>query len=372
MTNELVFVSDAKADELKRCLAFPGDIVVTQRGTLGQVGRVPNGTYRRWLISQSQMALRVDPTRADTSFVYQSLRSPQLQQQIQDHAIVTGVPHINLGLFGDLALPLPPLPEQRRIVSVLTALDDKIDSNRWLAALLEETAAAIFQARFVDFVGIEEFQESEIGRVPKGWRTASVYELAEVTYGRPFKSSLFNGAEGTPLIRIRDLPTSEPSVVTPEIRADARMIQRGDIVVGMDGEFRAYVWFGPDSLLNQRLCAFDPRDGVSPTFVLEAIKRPLAFFEATKDGTTVIHLGKRDIDSWLLVIPPSGVMREFGAVADPMVKLATNLKWESRALTALRDSLLPKLISGEIRVPDTTDPEEVIGPAADQLVGASR
>jgi type I restriction enzyme S subunit len=197
-----------------------------------------------------------------------------------------------------------------------------------------------------------------MGPIPQGWRAGSVYEVAQVTYGRPFKSSHFNTTEGTPLIRIRDLPSNDPSVLTPEVRADARLIHRDDILVGMDGEFRAYAWAGPDSWLNQRVCAFDPLIGVSRAFVLEAVKRPLAFFEATKGGTTVIHLGKQDIDTFAVVVPPSDVMQEFGAVADPMLRLASRLRWESHGLARLRDAVLPKLIVGDIQVPDTDDPTE--------------
>lgn len=230
----------------------------------------------------------------------------------------------------------------------------------------------LFRARFVDFIGVDEFEPSEIGPLPKGWRVGSVYDLADVTYGRPFRSNLFNSEEGTPLIRIRDLPTNQPSVVTPEVRADARMIRRGDIVVGMDGEFRAYCWSGPDAWLNQRVCVFDPHDHVSRAFVLEAIKRPLAFFEATKGGTTVIHLGKRDIDTFAITVPPPEFMCEFATTADPLIRLAVELRWESHTLADIRDTLLPKLISGEIRVPDTNDPDEVIGPAGEQLAQATR
>lgn len=238
--------------------------------------------------------------------------------------------------------------------------------------MLEQTAAAIFKARFVDFVGVEEFEESEIGRVPKGWRVGSVYDIAAITYGRPFQSSLFHPTDGTPLIRIRDLPTNDPSVMTPETRPDARMISRGDIVVGMDGEFRAYAWAGPQSWLNQRVCVFDPTGGVSRSFLFEVIKAPLAFFEATKGGTTVIHLGKRDIDTFRVIGPPTRAMTEYGSAADPIYRMAVELRWQSRTLAALRDTLLPKLISGEIRVPDTDDPAEVIGPAADELTAAAR
>lgn len=244
----------------------------------------------------------------------------------------------------------PPIDEQRRIVQVLGALDDKIEDNRRIAKTLEEIVATLFKARFVDFVDQDDLVESEIGPIPSGWEVGSIYDVAAVTYGRPFKSALFNENEGIPLIRIRDLASDNPSVLTPEKRDDARLIAAGDIVVGMDGEFRAHLWSGPDAWLNQRVCVFDPRDGVSRAYLLEAIKRPLAFFEATKSGTTVIHLGKRDIDTFQIALPPDSAMEEFARTVDPLLKTAVALQVESRTLLAIRDSLLPRLVSGDLRV----------------------
>ncbi len=280
-----------------------------------------------------------------------------------------GTKRLRTEVLADYVVSIPPASEQERIEMVLAALDDRIDSNRRLARLLENAVAALFRGRFVDFVGIEEFEESDVGPIPRGWSLGSIYDIATVTYGRPFKSNQFNPEEGVPVLRIRDLASDQPSVLTTEERTDARLIHPGDIVVGMDGEFRAHIWSGPASWLNQRVCTFDPRDGISRAFVLEAVKPPLRFFEATKGGTTVIHLGKRDIDTFRLVIPPASVMNDFGREADTMLAHAVALRVECRSLGAIRDLLLPKLISGEIRVPDSTDPAETVEPLAEEHAG---
>lgn len=354
----------ALAESAARLLP-PRTVLVAMYGaTVGQLGILANEAA----CNQACCALLVDEAEADHRFVFYALLHNRWH--LKQAASGAAQQNINARLIKNLRILLPPRDEQERIAWVLRALDDKIDSNLRLARLLEETVATLFRARFVDFLGIEEFEESEIGRIPRGWHVGSVYGLAEVTYGRPFKSSLFNDTEGTPLIRIRDLSSNEPSVLTPEVRSDSRLIRRGDIVVGMDGEFRAYAWAGPDSWLNQRVCAFDPRDGTPRAFLLEAIKRPLAFFEATKGGTTVIHLGKRDIDTFVTATPPPDVMREFGAEADPLLRLAVELRWESRSLSSIRDALLPKLISGQIRVPDIAARAEVNETATEALATA--
>jgi type I restriction enzyme S subunit len=336
---------------------------------IGRSGSIGGGQYLTVPFWPLNTTLWVKDFRGnDPRYVYYLLRSIDFTRLNAG----SGVPTLNRNHLKGIPVWVPSPAEQQRIAIVLAALDDRIASNNRVGRLLEEAVATVFRARFVDFVGVEEFKESEVGSIPKEWHIGSIYDVAKVTYGRPFKSSLFNVETGTPLIRIRDLPKGQPSVATPEVRTDARLVRRGDIVVGMDGEFRAYSWSGPDAWLNQRVCVFDPHDHISHAFVLEAIKRPLAFFEATKGGTTVIHLGKRDIDTVTIALPPTELMSEFATTADPLVQLAVELRWESRTLGAIRDTLLPKLISGEIRVPDTDDPDEVIGPAAEQLAQAAK
>lgn len=259
-----------------------------------------------------------------------------------------------------ITLDVPPPEEQQRIAWTLGTLDNKIENNWRLAKTLEEIAATLFKARFIDFVGHDDLVESEIGLIPRGWSVTDIYEVASVTYGRPFKSSLFSDSSGIPLLRIRDLVTQEPQICTTEHREDGRLIKAGDIVVGMDGEFRAHIWSGLDSWLNQRVCVFDPLAGISRAFVLGAIKQPLAFFEATKSGTTVIHLGKRDIDRFRIVLPPSAVMSAFCKEADPLLLSVVAARKQARTLATVRDVLLPRLVSGQIRV----SPEMQFAPEA--------
>ncbi len=348
---------------IRKGVGAPGDVILTHKGTVGRVARAPARAPHFVCSPQTTFWRSREPDRLDQGFLFGYLRSPEFGAQLKRRMHESDMaPYVSLTAQRSLLVPLPPIERQRAIAAVLGALDSKIASNRRLAGLLEETAAALFRAWFVDFIGVEECEDSQLGRIPRGWRVGSIYDAATVTYGRPFKSALFSAHEGVPLIRIRDLGSGTPSVLTPELRDDPRLIRRGDIVVGMDGEFRAYAWSGPDAWLNQRVCVFDPARSVSRVFLTEMIKPQLAFFEATKDGTTVIHLGKRDIDTFSVMVPPTDVMRRFAAIVDPLAALAVELCWESRTLAEIRDALLPKLVSGEIRVPDTSDSAEVIEP----------
>ena len=188
---------------------------------------------------------------------------------------------------------------------------------------------------------------------PVGWQMQSVYDFANVVYGAPFASKQFNTElRGLPLIRIRDLATHEPGVCTEERHPKGHIIEPGDIVVGMDGEFRLHVWKGPQSWLNQRVCHFEPRSGVPRAFLVESLKEPLAYFERGKVGTTVIHLGKSDIDTFQLINPGDKGLLAFSDIVEPLVEKCVENALESRTLAQTRDLLLPKLMSGEIRLKD--------------------
>ncbi|MGH9337894.1 MAG: restriction endonuclease subunit S, partial [Vicinamibacteria bacterium] len=129
VSGDFVFVTEEKADSLEANLARPGDIIFTQRGTLGQVSLVPEGPFGRYLVSQSQMKLTVNRKVADPHFLYYVFSSAEQRAYIHQHAIQTGVPHTNLAILRSTPMSLPPLAEQRAIARILGALDDKIELN---------------------------------------------------------------------------------------------------------------------------------------------------------------------------------------------------------------------------------------------------
>src|SRR5690606_6411978 len=152
----------------------------------------------------------------------------------------------------ELVLKVPSLLEQKSIASVLSSLDDKIDLLHRQNATLEAMAETLFRQWFV-----EEAKEE--------WGEGNIYEFVEVVYGYPFKSELFNkAAKGLPLIRIRDLRNGRSDVYTDEECDEKYRISTGDLLAGMDGEFKLYIWSGGESLLNQRVCKFLPKHDFVP------------------------------------------------------------------------------------------------------------
>jgi len=188
-----------------------------------------------------------------------------------------------------------------------------------------------------------DFVDTDVGRVPAQWEIVDIYSIAEVVYGVSYSSRLFNEeGVGLPLIRIREIGRDDPRVFTPEERPNATIVSRGDIVCGMDGEFRVQRWRGPDAVLNQRVCHFRPRDGVPTSFLDAAVKRPISFFERSKTGTTVIHLLKRDIDLMRFAKPPAPLLGAFDREVKRQVRLvleATTGAFAHEPATEIRKKL---------------------------------
>lgn len=351
-----------------------GPGVVTGRyGTLGQVFYIEQDF---WPLNTT-LYVR-DFKGNDPRFISYFLRSLDFSA----YADKAAVPGLNRNHLHQVRIRFPAsVEEQQAIAHILGTLDDKIALLRKQNETLEALAHALFKAWFVDFEPVrakmegrwqrgqslpglpahlydlfpDRLVESELGEIPDGWRVSSVYDISDVRYGAPFSSSRFNTVgDGLPLVRIRDLRNERPGVWTPEIHPKGYVIQPGDIIVGMDGEFRAYVWGGQPAWMNQRICAFHPKKPHCTAFVHNAIAPHLAFVEATEVATTVIHLGKGDIDRFRVAIPTDKVAEAFSQICQPFYDDIVTSKQQSQTLAQLRDALLPKLISGELRIPRGT------------------
>jgi type I restriction enzyme S subunit len=279
----------------------------------------------------------------------------------------SAVPSLTTEVLNKVLISIPEKNTQTSITEILTSLDDKIELNNKINQELETLAQILFKQWFIDFEFPNEngepykssggkMMESELGMIPKGWGFGSIYEVSNVIYGAPFKSKLFNQeGKGFPLIRIRDMKTFQPQNWTEEVLPKGTKIVAGDLIVGMDAEFRPIFWLGQPAWLNQRLCYFNPKKGFSKLFVREIIRPQLAFFENSSVGTTVIHLGKADIDTFKSIIPEKIIMGLFEEISNSIFEKIINNSKEKNQLTYLRDLLLKKLISGELEINEITN-----------------
>lgn len=352
--DEFVFVTEEKVStDLFGNIAFPGDIVVTQRGTLGQVGLIPaDSSYARFVVSQSQMKLTVDRSKADPAFVYYALRSPIGQHEIKSRAITAGVPHINLSLFQQLQLPIPPLPTQRKIAAILSAYDDLIENNNRRIKLLEEMAQRIYREWFVDFryPGHENVPlvDSELGPIPLDWEVANIGAVAEnfdrqrkplpgmVRALRPGPYPYYGAAkifdfiddfifDGTYLLMAED-----GSVTTPEGKA---------VLQYVTGKF----WANNHTHV---LCG--TRLSTEHLYLLLA-DVPITGYIT---GAAQPKITQANMNRIPCVVPPQQITAAFDDTAISIFRALTTMASQISALRATRNLLLPRLISGEVDVAD--------------------
>jgi type I restriction enzyme S subunit len=374
---DFAFVSAAKSESLAANHAEPADIVFTQRGTIGQVALVPDRPYPRYLISQSQMKLTVDRKKASPLFVYYLFQSKDQQEYIRSNAIQTGVPHTNLGLLRATPIVLPPLPTQRAIAHILGALDDKIELNRKTNDTLEAMARTLFESWFVNFdpvrakaegrapAGMDEataklfpseFEKSELGDVPKGWRVEALDEIAQFINGLALQK--FRPAPGQaalPVVKIAQLRTGVADS-SEQARADldsAFVIDDGDVIFSWSGSLTVVLWGGGRAALNQHLFRVIPAK-LSKALTYLWIDHHLPQFQqiASDKATTMGHIQRRHLSMAKCVVPPQVNLRELSCRLDELIDLRAQRELESRTLAALRDALLPKLLSGELAIRD--------------------
>ena len=333
----------------KSRIVHPGDLIVSNSATPGlpKFMAIEACVHDGWLIIR-------DLDGIDKVFLYYVFIN--IRRRLSNQANGSVFMNLKTDIVKDFVIKLPMLDDQRRIASILSSLDQKIELNNKINADLEEMAQAIFKNWFVDFEPFKDgkFVDSELGMIPEGWKVGSPYEYVKVVYGAPYKSAKFNdNGEGLPLIRIRDLKDCNPQFYTPEILPQTEYVNMGDIVAGMDAEFIPHIWKGNTGLLNQRVCKLMPQQtSISNLFVLYLMKPELEFVQSYKTGTTVSHLGKADIDKFVVVLPPLKVVEECSKILDSILQRIKNISAESRTLSTLRDTLLPRLMSGELEVPE--------------------
>ena len=389
-------ISPEHAQRLVNSNVFRGDIVLTHRGTLGQVALIPDASkFERYIVSQSQFYIRCDRSKVDPEFVTLYLKSPEGQHQLLANSSQVGVPSIAqpVTYLRSIEIPVPPLPEQKSIAHVLGTLDDKIELNRRMNRTLEEMARAIFQDWFVDFgptrakMGAQEpylppelwdlfpdeLVDSELGQIPEGWEISRLEDVAERIAMGPFGSSIKVSTfvdSGIPIISGQHLngtllEDGDYRFIT-EDHADrlARSnVQSGDIVLTHAGNIGQAAYVPNTSqytryVISQR--QFYMRcdtSKISPLFVVHFFKTQEGQHQllANTSSTGVPSIARpiTYLRSIALCLPSKDLLTVFDQVVGSYYRAIARNNKEIFTLATQRNSLIPKLVSGELLVRPT-------------------
>jgi len=389
---DFVYVSLDKAAQLSQNLARPGDLVFTQRGTLGQVSIVPPSPYDAYVISQSQMKITIDPAKGDVRFLYYLFKTREQLQYIFNSAIQTGVPHTNLGILKATPIVLPALSTQRIIASVVDAFDERISLLRETNATLEAIAQALFKSWFVDFdpvhakqqgiapAGMDEataalfsksFVDSTAGLIPKGWLLLTVADVATVVKGKSYSSRDLVAEHETALVTLKSFErgggfrldgfkpysglykdaqvviSGDLIIAYTDVTQAAELIGKPAIVVGVS-EYRTLV----ASLDVGIVRAHDKRTSRQYLYGLFRTGEFQAHTLSRTSGTTVLHLARDAVGSYVFPCPPAELIAAFSSLAELLASRRQSNIDQMRTLGSLRDTLLPRLISGQLRLPE--------------------
>lgn len=340
---DFVFVTEEKAKDLSASIVRRGDIVITHRGTLGQVGYIPNSSkYERYIVSQSGMKLSCNPEKIDSKFLWYFLNSRVGQHLLLSNKSQVGVPSIArpTTTLKKTPVPVPPLPIQRRIAAILSSLDDKIENNRKTCEKLETIAQAIFKRWFVE----ERTDE---------WEIQSLNEVANITMGQSPPSSTYNyDNEGLPFFQgSKEFGWRKP-VVDKWCNESKRIAEQGSILISVRAPVGDMNIAAEECCIGRGLAAI--QGNRVPTSVLYyAISDSIKTIKNMSSGGSVFDsLNKKTLAEVKVAIPPDELKEKYYKTYNSIFTKINLLDDESKKLAQTRDALLHKLMSGELAVDD--------------------
>lgn len=350
------FVSEETYKTWFRSHPEPGDIIFVNKGTPGRVCLVPNPV--NFCIAQDMVALRVDESVIYPKYLFAALRSDYIQNVIENMHVGTLIPHFKKSDFERLMIPVPDEVTQKYIGNLYYDLSMAIELNNQINKNLEEMAQAIFKSWFVDFEPFKdgEFEESELGLIPKGWRVAALDEIATYLNGLAMqKYPPSKNERGLPVLKIKELRqgfTDGNSDICSESIDNSYIINDGDIIFSWSGSLLVDIWCGGRCGLNQHLFKVTSASYNKWFYYMWTRYHLERFIAIAKDkATTMGHIQRKHLSEAKVLIPEPNTLAFMDSVMQPIIDLVIANKVENKTLSTIRDTLLPKLMSGEIRVP---------------------
>ncbi len=375
-------------DWMRRGSPKAGDVLITTEAPMGEVAQLSSANVA---LAQRVILLRGKESLLDNSFLKFVLQSSTVQHRLRARESGTTVTGIKQKELRKVLIPTPPLPEQKRIASVLGALDDKIELNHKMNKTLEAMAQAIFKSWFIDFDWIHQNQPSplaplpegegdgecnksplplgeglgeggvalvvsELGPIPKGWEESTVGKEFKLIMGQSPPGNTYNkDGEGMPFFQGATdfgfrFPTSRVFCTEPK-----RIAEAGDTLISVRAPVGRPNMATEQCCLGRGVASMRHNSGsLSFTFgVAKALEHRFESFNA--EGTVFGSINKKDFERLPVIKPPSYIVQDFDSLVSSLDQKIEINEHQSRTITLIRDALLPKLISGEIRVPNAED-----------------
>ncbi len=372
VAGEFVYVSEEKARTLKANLAYAGDIVFTQRGTLGQVSIVPDCGWDIYLISQSQMKASLNPNLVDVNFCYYIFTSDQYQEKIAGDTIQTGVPHINLGILKKIKIPVPPLPEQRAIASALSDIDALIAAQDRLISKKRDLKTASMQAllsgkqRLPGFAGADGYKNTEVGVIPEDWEVKALGGIvSKVGSGKtPTGGERIYKTSGRPFVRSQNIGwgfTIEDDLVFIDEETHNTFlgseIELNDVMLNITGASIGRCAVATERLsggnVNQHVCLIRcEKDSLDANFLLFYLLSTYgqSQINALQAGGNRQGLNFSQVRALSLTCPPLDEQRAIAQVLSDMDAEIEALEAQRDKTAQIKQGMMQELLTGKTRL----------------------
>lgn len=381
------------AHRTRRAKPSPGDIVFTREAPMGEVCMVPKGI--ECCLGQRQVLLRPDPKSIDGRYLLFALQSPRVQNEILwSEGTGSTVSNVRIPVLEALKIPVPPLSVQREIGDILGSIDDQIELLRDTNTTLEAIAQAIFKSWFIDFDpvkaksvgripdGIDEataaqfpdsFQESPLGAIPKGWTVSTIGGLCSAIFSGGTPSTSRTDYWNGDLRWLSSGETRDAVIIDTEKRisfeavngSSTRLALPGDVVIASagQGKTRGQTSFcAIETYVNQSVVALraDPTCN-GPSWLFYNLSRRYEEMRMLSDSHSIRgSLTTKLLAGMKACVPPYELIKAFEDLAGPLLQAQAANLGEAHTLTELRDALLPRLISGKLKLPELQEVAEAL------------
>lgn len=328
------YISWDKYYESPEIMLQTGDVVLSKTGTIGRTAIIPELKHPMTLNPQLVVLKNI---RINNSFLSYLIKTPAFQGLLYSITVGSVVATLSQKNLSNLVIRVPNEIEQQRISSFLKSLDDKIEVNRRINENLEQQAQALFKSWFVDFEPFKEceFVESELGMIPKGWRVGKLSELLEVKYGKDHKKL----AEGR-------IPVYGSGGLMRKV--EKSLFSGESVLIPRKGTLNNVMYVNEEFWTVDTMFYTIPKvDHVALFAFLYLLRKDLASLNA---GSAVPSMTTEILNNMPVIIPQKGILKIFNFVVYSFFRIIKHNQEESRRLASLRDTLLPRLMSGELKV----------------------
>ncbi|SOD17327.1 type I restriction enzyme, S subunit [Fibrobacter sp. UWB16] len=358
------YIPKSIADQLPRSFLKRKCLVLPYVGTIGDLA-VFDASYDA-LLGSNIAKIELNPNCGySEEFIYYYLKSPRGQTVLLKDEQGGIQKNITMEAIRNVLLPDVDENNQKKIVSVLSALDDKIALNKKMNQKLEAMAKRLYDYWFVQYDfpdkngrpykttgGPMTYNPTLKREIPEGWGVKSLFDCSDVLYGFPYATEPFDeenldtSTKPYPVIRIRDIKDNTISAKTTETVDDKYRTKVNDLLIGMDGYFHMSFWPRNDDYVNQRITRIRQKE-LSVMIIYHQIAPFIKFKEDQAKGSTVGHLSDKDMKQINILVPNNPRLSE---KFDSILNLITKNKQKIYRLTKLRDKLLPLLMNGQVEV----------------------